>query len=91
MSNLKNQTVEPKQQMKQHLNSIYGKVVMNMNRDYIVVQVFDIDTPRRIGILFKSKISGVLKSDDGNAKIILDNMSQIITLDRYEDVIKQLI
>lgn len=92
MSNLMNQTVEAKQTMKQHLNSIYGKVIMNMNKDYIVVHEQDIDKSIHIGIIFKDKICSVLKSDDGiTARIILDNMLSLYTKEKYEDIIKQLI
>lgn len=86
MKQLSERTFEPKQVMKLCLNSMYGKAVTDMNKDYIVVHVGE-----KVGIIFKSHICGVYKHSDGTADIYLDGGQLCYVIDKYEDIIKQLI
>ena len=83
-------TVEPKQTMKLFLNSMYGKVVTDMNKDYIVAHECTTDETPAVVIIFKSHICKVRRHGDGTADIFLDG-SVCYTADKYEDIIKQLI
>ena len=74
--------------MKCRLNSIYGKAVMDrMNKDYIVVHAEGFG----VGIIFKSKIAGIIKDDAGKAKLILDGAYHINCTESYEDIVKQMV
>lgn len=70
---------------KEYLNSIYGKVVTNMNKNYIVVHPTG---SCKIAVIFKDKITGVFKHDDGTADVLLESGSMFALLDKYEDIIK---
>lgn len=96
-------TAEEKIRMKLFLNSFYGKMIscthfsdgkeQNMNKDYIVIPEMGIseDTTNKTGIIFKSKIAGILKGDDGNGIIILDSNYHLYCKDSYADIVKQLV
>lgn len=86
MSELANRDVEPKQAMKLFLNSMYGKAVTDMNKDYIIIHVGS-----AVAILFKLHICAVQKHSDGTADIYLDGGQICHTADKYEDIIKQLV
>ena len=90
MSELSNRTLEPKQAMKLFLNSMYGKTVTDMNKDYIVAHECTTDETPAVVIIFKSHICKVRRHSDGTADIFLDG-SVCYTTDKYEDIIKQLI
>ena len=85
LSNIPNNDV--KNLMKLKLNSIYGKMVSNMNKDFIVVH----NHKDEVGIIFKRDIAGVVKHADGTADILLRSGFTFYAINKYEDVIKQLI
>ena len=91
MHQLKERDLNPNNLMKCYLNSVYGKVVMDMNKDYIVVHENISDGTSTVAILFKSHICGVHKHCDGTADILLDSGACCYSIDKYEDIIKQLI
>jgi len=75
-----------KSMAKLHLNSLYGKEVADMSRNYIVVH-----TPNgEVSIIFKDKISGVCRHKD-TVDLLLVSGSMVYANDKYEDIIKQLI
>lgn len=73
--------------MKCYLNSLYGKAVTDMNKNFIVVHT----SADEVGIIFKGNIAGVVKHADGTANILFDSGFTFYTIDKYEDIIKQLI
>lgn len=77
--------------MKQHLNSIYGKAVTDMNKDYIVVHSDNSDGTPSTSIIFKSHICAVRKDEDDSAYILIDGGMSIYTRDNYVDIVKQLV
>lgn len=76
-----------KQLMKCRLNNIYGKAVLNMNKDYIIIH----DESSRLGIIFKSQIAGIVNGDDGKATIILVSGRELYCTEPYADIVKQLV
>lgn len=74
--------------MKTKLNTLYGKAVMDMAKDYIVVHP---NGSNEIGIIFKSKITGIMKHDEGTADILLESGAMFYLLDKYEDIVKRLL
>lgn len=92
-------TAKERLAMKLYLNSVYGKMVSSMkwtngkenkdmNKNYIVVH----DTVNGIGIVFKDKIGGVFKeNEDGTARLLIVDGYTLPTVDKYEDIIKQII
>ncbi len=76
-----------KTMMKLHLNSVYGKVVTNMDKNYIVVHNHNND----VGIIFKNNIAGAVKCTDGATDILFESGYIFYSKDKYEDIIKQLI
>lgn len=94
-------TAEQSLLTKIYLNSLYGKLISsihfingkekNMDREYIVLHGEREKGFITLGIIFKSHIEGVLKSDDGTAIILIDcGITQYCT-DSYEDIVKQLL
>lgn len=94
-------TAEETIRMKLFLNSLYGKMgscmhfidgkEKNMNKDYIVIHVEEASDINKVGIVFKSKIVGVLKSDEGKAELMTDIAYNIRCTESYEDIVKQLV
>ena len=91
-----------KQWIKSLLNNCYGKQVKkylqptfipqenkNMNRDYIVVHFAD----HKIGIIFKDKIAGVFNEIAGDVEEtrIMTSGNYTFVMDKYADIVKQLI
>lgn len=72
---------------KLHLNSLYGKAVTIMDKNYIVVHTNN----GQVAIIFKDKITGIFKHEDGTSDILLESGSMFNLKDKYEDIIKQLI
>lgn len=73
--------------MKTKLNSVYGKAVTNMNKDFVVVH----GANKEVGIIFKDRIIGVFKHADNTTDILLGNGYMYYSKDKYEDVIKQVL
>lgn len=71
--------------MKTILNSIYGKAVMDMNRDYICVSV-----DKKPIIIFKDKIVAIEKNGD---RASIHCVSDIVyyTDNKYIDVVKMVV
>ncbi len=92
MENLSHQTVKPiETMMKQHLNSIYGKVVTNMSKDYIVAHRGSDKDIQSVAIIFKSHICAVSRHEDGTADIHIDGGYAFDCTDKYEEIVKQLV
>lgn len=91
IQSLRGSDIDPKHLMKCYLNSIYGKAVMNMNKDYIVVHEQIEKDDIRVGIIFKSTISTVFKDGDGKARITLNSGYHQYVTESYEDIVKQLV
>lgn len=84
--------------VKQYLNTLYGKMASciyfidgkenkDMIKNYIVVH----DKMNGLGIVFKDKIGGVFKDEDGTAKLLIVDGYMLVTNDKYEDIVKQII
>ena len=71
--------------MKNKLNSIYGKVVMNMNKDYICVIV-----DKSPVVIFKDKIVAIEKRGE-KASIVCTDAVEFYTDNKYVDVVKMLV
>lgn len=72
--------------MKTNLNSVYGKVVTDMIKGYIVVH-----RAKKPIIIFTKSILAVEKDDDGRAIITCSENAVFYVDEKYADVIKQLI
>lgn len=72
--------------MKTKLNSVYGKVVTDMIKEYIVVH-----RAKKPIIIFTKSILAVEKDDDGRAIITCSENAVFYVDEKYADVIKQLI
>ena len=74
-----------KRMTKLHSNSLYGKAVTNMNRDYICVMVDNNPT-----VIFKDKIVAIEKrGEKANIHCVFD--AEFYTDNKYADVIKMLV
>lgn len=71
--------------MKTKLNSIYGKAVMTMNKDYICVRV-----DKSPVVIFKDKIVAIEKRGD-KASIVCSDAVEFYTDNKYVDVVKMLV
>ena len=71
---------------KNKLNSVYGKVVTDMAKEYIVVH-----RDNQPMIIFTKSIMAVEKDTKGKAVIYCTGSSEYWTDNKYADVIKQLI
>ena len=69
--------------MKTKLNSVYGKVVMDMTKDYIVVH-----RAKKPIIIFKKAILAVEKDDDGTAIISCAENATFYVDEKYVDVVR---
>lgn len=72
--------------MKTKLNSIYGKVVTDMLKTYIVVH-----RAKKPIIIFTKSILAVEKDDDGTAIIYCSENAVFYVDEKYTDVIKQIV
>lgn len=92
------QTASDKLKVKACLNNLYGKMVSTMNwtygkenkdmiKNYIVVH----DKMNGLGIVFKDKIGGIFKDEDGTAKLLVVDGYMVVINDKYEDIVKQII
>lgn len=70
-------------ELKAKLNSLYGRTVMIMNNNYIVIHVSD-----NPSVIFKQHIVAIRRNDKGNAEIMLSNGCTIIADEDYATVIK---
>lgn len=78
-------TLDKTNLMKCYLNSLYGKAVTNMNRDYICVMVDKSPT-----VIFKDKIVAIEKrGEKANIHCVFD--AEFYTDNKYVDVIKMLV
>lgn len=68
------------------LNSLYGKVVTDMTKEYIVVH-----RDKKPMIIFTKSVTAVEKETNGTAVIHCIGNDEYWTDDKYVDVIKQLI
>lgn len=71
--------------MKTKLNSIYGKAVMSMNKDYICVSV-----DKSPVVIFKDKIVAIEKRGD-KASILCTHDVEFYTDNKYVDVVKMIV
>ena len=71
--------------MKTKLNSIYGKAVMTMNKDYICVNV-----DKSPVVIFKDKIVAIEKRGE-KASILCVHDAEFYTDNKYVDVVKMLV
>lgn len=71
--------------MKTKLNSIYGKAVMDMNKDYICVSV-----DKSPVVIFKDKIVAIEKRGE-KASILCAHDVEFYTDNKYVDVVKMLV
>lgn len=72
--------------MKTKLNSVYGKAVTDMAKDYIVVH-----RDKKPMIIFTKLIIAVEKETNGTAVIYCAGSDEFWTDDKYADVIKQIV
>lgn len=72
--------------MKTKLNSLYGKVVTDMLKTYIVVH-----RAKKPIIIFTKSILAVEKDDDGTAIISCSENAVFYVDEKYADVIKQIV
>lgn len=63
----------------------------NMDKDYIVIHEKGGQDINKTGIIYKSKIAGILRCVDGKAIILLDNNYSLYCEDSYADIVKQLV
>lgn len=75
-----------KTMMKTQLNSVYGKVLTDMAKDYIVVH-----RAKKPIIIFTKSILAVEQDNDGTAVITCSENAVFYVDEKYADVIKQLI
>lgn len=58
-----------------------------MNKNYLVVHTLT----NAVAIIFKDKISGIIKREDGAVDILLESGSLFTFIDKYEDIIRQIL